>query len=212
MFINMKNSMTLTTTILTTILFSSVASAQGVIEIRDPLRGVSYYSVEVSSDPLNELHFIDDRFPQDDSLTIGISALFFDESKTVDEYIVWFHHDGERKWFSTTHNNDLTVHVGETDKIFDYLHLTTSGTNEGVIFSEKIEFKLTAEEFLSILDADSVGFELSTALGRITKNLNQDELTALLKFDAKVRKLHSESYSIHSTSMEIEHNRFENFN
>ena len=180
--------------------FTSVSYAQNVIEIRDPLRGVSYYSVELSTDPLNELQFVENLFPENESITIGISALFFDESRAVDEYILWFHHDGERKWFSASQEYPLTIHVGDYDKVVDYLHITTSGMNQDAFFSEKLEFKLTAEEFLSIVDSDSVSFELTTALGNITKTLNKDEITALLRFDAKVRKLHSESHEAHILS------------
>ncbi|NNE37474.1 MAG: hypothetical protein HKN08_04150 [Gammaproteobacteria bacterium] len=202
MFKRRKNGLLLRTTLLMTFLYSSVITAQGIVEIRDPLRGVSYYSIELSNDPISELQFVDTFMTGNDTMTIGVSALYFDESRAVDEYILWFHHNGDRKWFSVSHDNTLTINAGDTYKDLDYLHITTSGFNDDMSFSEKVEYRLTAEEFLSILESEKVSFELSTALGKITKSLGQDEITGLLRFDAKVRRLHSESHILHRTSSE----------
>ena len=207
-----KNGLLLRITLLMSFLFSSVATAQGIVEIRDPLRGVSYYSIELSNDPISELQFVDSFMTGNDSLTIGVSALYFDESKTVDEYILWFHHNGDRKWFSASHDNTLTVNTGDRYKEIDYLHITTSGFNDDASFSEKVEYRLTDEEFLSILESEEVSFELSTALGKITKSLEQEEITGLLRFDAKVRKLHSDSHILHRTGLENLEKSFNKFN
>ena len=212
MFKTKTNGMLFKIMMLATFLYSSVVTAQGVVEIRDPLRGVSYYSIELSNDPISELQFVDNYMAGNDEITTGISALYFDESKTVNEYILWFHHNGDRKWLSASFDNTLTVSTGDRYKEIDYLHITTSGGSDESGFSEKVEFRLTAEEFLSILDSDNVSFELSTALGTVIKPLGQEEITALLKFDAKVRKLHSESHVLHRTSLGIQGEEFDNIN
>ena len=61
--------------------------AQVTTESRDPNRGVTVFSQEVSADKVRELNFDRGLFSEDDEMAIGVSALFFDESSTVSDYV-----------------------------------------------------------------------------------------------------------------------------
>lgn len=168
------------------------AVSQGLIEIRDPLRGVTFYSIQISSDPMNKLQTRDNLFTEQDRMTLGISALFFDESKTVDEFVLWFHHEGPRSRFSTAASNPLTIRFSDMDAQPRLLHITNSGQaeNSGML-TEKLEFTLSAQEFLPIMDSDSVSLELATAVGTIVKTLGYADIDAIRQFDTRVRKRHT---------------------
>jgi uncharacterized protein YejL (UPF0352 family) len=170
--------------------------SQGMIDIRDTLRGVTFHSIEISNDSVNGLQPRDNLFPDDDRLKIGISALFFDDSTQVDEYILWFHHDGARQWFITSQENPLTIRYNEQNSTPELLHVSISNqANESRYFAEKLEFIVSEKQFQTILDSESVSLQLTTALGNIVKNLSVDEMTALQRFDARVRKVHSQLVS-----------------
>ena len=70
------------------VLMPRQAESQVATEMRDPLRGVTFYSLQISTDPMTALQTRGGLFAQSDLMTLGLSAFFFDESDTVDEYVL----------------------------------------------------------------------------------------------------------------------------
>ena len=83
-----------------TILSSPQAAAQAATEFRDPARGVTFYSKQVSVEKIQNLQTKGGLFGDTDQVAIGVSAFFFDESEFVDDFVLWMRHDGPRRWIA----------------------------------------------------------------------------------------------------------------
>ncbi len=169
------------------------ADAQAFTEIRDPLRGVTLYSAQISSDPLTSLQVEGSVFSSSDQMTLGFSAFFFDESDSVDEYVLWLRHDGPRRWFSSSQERPLKLFLDELTLALAPQHNTQSGTQatSGPLV-EKKEFELVPNDFRALLAASEITIELTTSLGVVEKVLSETERAAIARFDEIVRRRHSE--------------------
>lgn len=170
------------------------AHAQAFTEFRDPLRGVTFYSVQISSDPLTELQGAGSQFGEEDKMTLGLSAFFFDESDVVDDYVLWLRHDGPRQWFTGNNPQPLRTVIDGEPMDFSPLHATKPGMALGAgPFVEKLEFEFLPPEFHALAKSDSVTLELTTLLGVVEKSLSNTELEAIRSFDRRVRQRHEEA-------------------
>ena len=172
------------------------ANAQAFTEIRDPLRGVTLYSAQISSDPTTSLQAAGSVFSSSDRMTLGFSAFFFDESDAVDEYVMWLRHDGPRRWFASERERPLKLYIDDEELELALQHSTrpASEATSGPLV-EKKEFVLTPDMFESLLTADEVSVELVTSLGVVVKELNDGEQAAISRFKEIVLRRHSEIVS-----------------
>jgi len=169
------------------------ADAQAFTEFRDPLRGVTFYSVQISTDPMKTLQHEGSKFSETDQMTLGLSAFFFDESDTIDEYVLWLRHDGPRRWFAGSKLYPLDLVVDDTIKTPQPLHTLRPNAREAGPFIEKLEFALQPTELESVLYADNVMLELRTLLGSLEKTLSREEIDAMKLFKERVIALHDEA-------------------
>ncbi len=169
------------------------AEAQSYTEFRDPLRGVTFYSMQVSTDSLTSIQMEGSGFSSSDRMTLGFSAFFFDESETVEEYVLWLRHDGPRRWVSGDIERPLTLDLdGDATTHAPFHLLRPSGTSDSDLFVEKMEFALDPESFQSLFEAEVVALELRTLLGSVEKTLSATELGAIRSFHERVGSRHSE--------------------
>jgi hypothetical protein len=175
------------------------AGAQAFTEFRDPLRGVTFYSVQISTDPMQELQHEGSSFASNDEMTLGLSAFFFDESDVVDDYVLWLRHDGPRRWFTGSKMHPLDVVIDGNISSPAPLHTLRSDAAEVGPFIEKLEFTLHPLELEKLISAESVALELHTLLGSLEKRLDEDEIEAIREFRDRVMALHGEIRISHLT-------------
>lgn len=161
-------------------------------EVRDEVRGVTYYSTAISTDMKTTLQAPGGLFSSTDVVTIGLSAFFFDESSSVNEYVVWLRHDGPRRWFVGSNEKPMEIHFGEQSIEPKPSHRTNlPEPSREAVFIEKLQFAIAPETFQSILDADKVEIEVRTLLGTLIKPFTTEEVTALRQFAAEVQERHA---------------------
>lgn len=168
------------------------ADAQAFTEFRDPLRGVTFYSVQISTDRMQDLQHEGSRFASNDEVTLGLSAFFFDESDVIDDYVLWLRHDGPRRWFTGSKMRPLDIVVDGDISSPAPLHTLRSDAEEVGPFIEKLEFTLHPLELEKLLSAEDISLELHTLLGSLEKTLNDDEIEAIRSFRERVMALHGE--------------------
>lgn len=169
------------------------ADAQAFTEFRDPLRGVTFYSVQIKTDPMMELQHEGSQFSQSDQMTLGLSAFFFDESDTIDEYVLWLRHDGPRRWFTGSRLHPLDLIVDDVVSTPPPLHTLRSEEERAGPFIEKLEFALTPGAFSELLGAETVTLHLNTLLGSLDKTLTADEMEVMQRFRIRVMSAHEDA-------------------
>ena len=173
------------------LLLSNHAAAQAATEFRDPARGVTFYSKQVSVEKIQDLQTKGGLFGDTDEVAIGVSAFFFDESEFVDDFVLWMRHDGPRRWIAASTPLPLTINVDESQFEPLPIHQSLPTARVGP-FIERMEFSISPEEFVEMLDAEYVSFELGTLLGTMVKELTADELELLREFKSRVERRHEE--------------------
>lgn len=168
------------------------AQAQAFTEFRDPLRGVTFYSVQISTDRLQDLQHEGSQFASNDEVTLGLSAFFFDESDVIDDYVLWLRHDGPRRWFTGSKMRPLDVVIDGNITSPAPLHTLRSDADEIGPFIEKLEFSLHPTKLENLMTAEDVSVELHTLLGSMEKALNAEEVSAIKRFRDRVMSLHGE--------------------
>ena len=172
-------------------LFALDVGAQAVTEVRDPLRGLTFYSAQISTDPITAVQTEGSRFSRTDQVTLGLSALFFDESDSVDEYVLWLRHDGPRRWFVGSDDTPLRINLDGSSTDYSPLHRSGTGETSGATpLIEKLEFSISPEALREIIGADSVTIELQTLLGQVVKTLTLAEHGAISRFAGNVHTRH----------------------
>lgn len=168
------------------------SSAQAFTEFRDPLRGVTFYSVQISTDRMQDLQHEGSRFASNDEMTLGLSAFFFDESDVIDDYVLWLRHDGPRRWFTGSQMRPLDVVIDGDSTSLTPLHTLRSDVEEVGPFIEKLEFTLHPLELDRLLSAEDITLELHTLIGSLAKTLDDDDVEAIRAFRERVMALHGE--------------------
>jgi hypothetical protein len=162
-----------------------------IVDVRDPLRGITFYSVQLSTDTLIELQIGPGRFSTEDVMTLGVSALMFDENARPDEYVLWLRHDGPARWLTDVTTLPLKI-AGVAEPLTPTpLHVLRQdqGKDAGP-FVEKLEFALTPEQFEEMLESESLTLQLSTLLGTVEKVLSEAERDAMRGFQQDAIQRH----------------------
>jgi hypothetical protein len=152
-------------------------------EIRDPVRGVSFYSVEISEKKVNSLEVIEGSFGDTDSLVVGISALKFDESDTVDEYIFWLRHEG-RLWHQFDIDQPAVFEVDGQKLSLEQLRASQPWVGTSSRMFEKVEFRLDEAAFDRLVLGNEITITLRSDNGLIEKTLTTRELERIRDFRA----------------------------
>ena len=152
-----------------------LALGQATMELRDPLRGVTLYTLQISTDPMTEVQVQGGLFADNDLMTLGISALVFDDS-SVSEYVLWLRHDGPRRWFAGAASPPLTIKAGDLLIEPTPIHRSQRSVTKGRGLVEKLEFRLSPGDLAEIVAASSVSVDLQTVLLAADDRLVQEHL------------------------------------
>ena len=152
-------------------------------EIRDPVRGVSFYSVEISEKKVNSLEVIEGSFGDTDSLAVGISALKFDESDAVDEYIFWLRHEG-RLWHQFDIDQPAVFEIDGQKLSLEQLRASQPWVGTSSRMFEKVEFRLDEAAFDRLVLGNEITITLRSDNGLIEKTLTNRELERIREFRA----------------------------
>lgn len=161
--------------------------AEALTESRDPVRGVSFYSVQLESAPLWQIQTAGSRFSPDDAITVGLSAMVSDDNAQVMEYILWLRHDGPRSWLLGALDQPLTIQLEDRRLLPLPLHVARqTGDSVPEPYIEKLEFALPPRLVKILLDEPSVVLKLETALGEVQKPLEPHMIETLRELTRKM--------------------------
>jgi hypothetical protein len=157
------------------------AHAQLRAEMRDPVRGVSFHSLEISNDAIDMLDVIDGAFAATDRLSVGVSAMVFDGTGEIDSWIFWVRHEG-RRWLDYDRDMPIELLVDGSALDLEPLRSPQPFVGEGGLRYEKLEFELSDAAFERLLVAQSVVVALRTDNGDVDKHFTGDESERLRAF------------------------------
>ena len=170
-----------------TALFASsmlnVAAANSLprTEIRDPVRGVSFNSIEVSAQTINSLEVIEGTFGETDFLVVGMSALSFDESEGVDEFILWLRHEGST-WLRFDIDQPVSFEVDGQELALEQLRATQPFIGTSSRMFEKVEFRLDEASFKQLVQGNEISITLRSDSGIVEKALTKEEIDRIREF------------------------------
>lgn len=152
-------------------------------EIRDPVRGVSFDSIEISERSVNSLDVIEGTFGDSDSLVVGMSALSFDESEGVDEYILWLRHEG-RSWLQFDVDQPVSFEVDGRELPLEQLRASQPFVGTASRMFEKVEFRLDAAAMDRLVKGNEISITLRSDSGIVEKILDSEEIERIRAFRA----------------------------
>lgn len=157
---------------------ASWSQETAVTEVHDAVRGVTFYSVQLSEEAVDEWELISGEFAETDRVRLGLSALVLDEVESVEEYIFWVRHEG-RRWLSFFDVEDSVTFVTDGQRVeLEPLRRPQPFVQIGALV-EKLEFKLGADDLRALLENRNATLTVKTATGVIEKELNLEELTSM---------------------------------
>jgi hypothetical protein len=162
--------------------------AQVRTELRDPMRGVSFHSVELDDSALNALDVIDGSFPDSDRLVVGLSAMTFDGSDVVDSYVLWIRHEG-RRWLDFERTDPVEIAVGGEVLAFDRLRASQPFVGASGRLFEKIEFALSEADVMRLAASSDATITLRSDNGNVRKRLSAEERAYMRKFTEQIRAM-----------------------
>jgi hypothetical protein len=162
--------------------------AQVRTELRDPMRGVSFHSVELDDSALNALDVIDGSFPDSDRLVVGLSAMTFDGSDVVDSYVLWIRHEG-RRWLDFERTDPVEIAVGGEVLAFDRLRASQPFVGASGRLFEKIEFALSEADVMRLAASSDATITLRSDNGNVRKLLSAEERAYMRKFTEQIRAM-----------------------
>ena len=164
---------------------SSSSQETAVTEVHDAVRGVTFYSVQLSEEAVDEWELISGEFSETDRVRLGLSALVLDEVDSVEEYIFWVRHEG-RRWLSFFDSEDSVTFVTNGQRVeLEPLRRPQPFIQTGLLV-EKLEFKLGADDLRALLENRDGTLTVRTATGVIEKRLNVEELTSMARLRDRV--------------------------
>jgi hypothetical protein len=171
-----------------TLLAAPRLEAQMLTEIHDPLRGVTFHSVELNGESSQSEETPASVALRNHRMTIGLSAFMFDESTAIEEYILWLRHDGPGRWFSGTDGLPLRIEAAGKQVNAKPLHwyAPDAQANSGS-FVEKVEFTLDVDQLNNMLNAESATLHLETLLGKVSYQLSESDFEAMRRFVQRIR-------------------------
>jgi hypothetical protein len=175
----------LASTAIVAVVMTSLASANPMprTEIRDPVRGVSFNSIEISDKRVNVLNVIEGTFGDTDSLVTGISVLTFDGSPEAKEYILWLRHEG-RRWLQFDFEQPVEFQVDGQVLLLEQLRASQPFVGNSSRMLEKIEFRLDDAALDRMLQGGMVSITLRSDSGTVEKTLSAEEIDRIREFRA----------------------------
>ncbi len=158
-----------------------LAAAQQRIELRDPLRGVTFYSVQLSDGAINSHKVTSGKFSDSDSLTIGLSAMVMNGAKADQEYIFWVRHAG-RRWLSFSEGNPVSVLADGQRMALEPLRASQPSIGPASQFLEKLEYRLPAAELEQLGNSKRIMVELLADDGSVQVELDADSIVTIADF------------------------------
>jgi len=152
-------------------------------EIRDPVRGVSFNSIEISDKMINSLDVIEGTFGDTDSLVVGLSALSFDYSTGVDEYIFWLRHEG-RAWLQFDMEQPVSFEVDGHILALEQLRASQPFVGTASRMFEKVEFRLGDAALDQLAEGQEINITLRSESGVVEKRLTREEIDRIREFRA----------------------------
>lgn len=170
-------------------LFVSKANAQPFTQIHDPVRGVSFFSQEINSTDFGDLAQGTESFDQTEAMTLGVSALLFEQTGEIKGYTIWLRREGPRKWISQNYRTNMTLMINGTP-----IELEATRTNSRSLkmverqYTEKLDIVLPTSQFLEMLSANEVTLQVNTMLGSFSRSIADDEIRRLDDFYQDVKE------------------------
>ena len=174
-------ALSLTALFATSMLSVATANSLPRTEIRDPVRGVSFNSIEVSAQTINSLEVIEGTFGETDSLVVGISSLSFDESEGVDDFILWLRHEG-RTWLRFDIDQPVSFEVDGQELALEQLRATQPFIGTSSRMFEKVEFRLDEASFKQLVQGNEISIILRSDSGIVEKTLTDEEIDRIREF------------------------------
>lgn len=174
-------SLSLTALFASSMLGAASANSLPRTEVRDPVRGVSFNSIEVSQQPINSLEVIEGTFGDTDSLVVGMSALRFDESEGVDEYILWLRHEG-RTWLRFDIDQPVSFEVDGQKLALEQMRASQPFVGSSNRMFEKVEFRVNRAAYEQLVRGDEISITLRSDSGIVEKTLTKEEIDRIRLF------------------------------
>ena len=166
---------------------SGAALGQLRSEMRDPVRGISFHSIEISSEAMNDLDLIRGSFGDTDELAVGLSAMAFDGVPEIDSWIFWVRHEG-RRWLDYDRVTPVSLMADGEPLELEPLRSPQPFVGEGGRMHEKLEFHIAAPEMSRLLAAESAVVSLRSDNGDVDKSFASEELNRIREFLASVKE------------------------
>ncbi|MDH3506982.1 MAG: hypothetical protein OEQ25_07560 [Gammaproteobacteria bacterium] len=157
------------------------AFAQVRTELHDPIRGVSFHSIEIEDSSVNALDVIDGSFADSDRIVVGLSAMKFDGTDTVESYVLWIRHEG-RRWLDFEFQAPIDVTVDGDSLALQQLRASQPFVGAAGRFFEKIELELSAADLRRLVASGDAAITLRSGSGIVRKQLTADELAHMEGF------------------------------
>ena len=170
---------------MTCFMLPSFAQRTAITEVHDDIRGVTFYSVQISDDAVNEWPLVSGEFAESDRVRLGLSALVLDEVASVEEFVFWIRHEG-RRWLSPFNPQNAVTFLIDGESIeLEPLRTPQPFVQTGSLV-EKIEFNLKADDLSALLQGDRVTVVVRTANGTIQKDFDATEVMSLARLKERV--------------------------
>jgi hypothetical protein len=147
----------------------------------DDVRGVTFHSIEISDDEINDLEVLDGTFSPSDRLVVGLSAMLFDGSGKISNHIVWIRHEG-RKWLDYGLMSPVEIVADGWSVPIEALRSPQSFIGAGGRMIEKLEFLVDSAHFDRLVSADEITVLVRSETGNIDKVLSEQEVQLMREF------------------------------
>jgi hypothetical protein len=156
-------------------------------EARDPVRGVSFHSIQISDVAIRSLRVIEGDFSAADRLAVGLSALVFDGSDGVEEYIFWLRHEG-RRWLDFGAGDPVSIEVADEPLGIEPLRALQPFVGPSSRLFEKIEFRLDETVLDRLTDGSEVRIRLRSGNGTVEAVLSAQDIEEIRAFRASLAR------------------------
>lgn len=166
------------------------SQGQPLTEIRDPIRGITFYSKELSVVPAASLKLDKASTIEPGQLALGISAFYYDTSELAGEYLMWLRHDGSTPWFNEAPSEPLLLSIEEINLDLKSMHTTSLAADGEHEYMETATFSLTTLEFLQLLSANSITLNLQSSRANVSKKISAEEHELIADFAESAYEAH----------------------
>jgi hypothetical protein len=167
--------------VLLSFLFSIPAQGQSRSVMQDPVRGVTFHSIELSDDRINDLRVVEGDFTESDRLAIGFSAAVLKGSTEPYRYVLWIRHEG-RRWLDTESSSPLELIVDGEPLPLMFLRTPQPFVGPGGLFYELIEREVTATNLERLIAASDTFVRFRANSGHVEKVISREELLRVEEF------------------------------